>query len=122
MCIMEKNYRLLQDIEYSSLCYTVGPCWLSVLYIVVCAAAQAPPSMGFSRQVYWSGLPFPSPIFTLLYIKQITNKDLPYSTGNLSQYSVIIYKEKQSEKKICVFRNNLKKNIHTQTHPCITYN
>ena len=25
------------------------------------AAHQAPPSMGFSRQVYWSGLPLPSP-------------------------------------------------------------
>ena len=24
-------------------------------------ANQAPPSMGFSRQEYWSGLPFPSP-------------------------------------------------------------
>ena len=24
------------------------------------AASQAPPSMGFSRQEYWSGLPFPS--------------------------------------------------------------
>ena len=24
-------------------------------------ADQAPPSMGFSRQEYWSGLPFPSP-------------------------------------------------------------
>ena len=24
-------------------------------------ACQAPPSMGFSRQDYWSGLPFPSP-------------------------------------------------------------
>ena len=27
-------YRLLQNIEYSSLCYTVSPCWLSILYIV----------------------------------------------------------------------------------------
>ena len=26
------------------------------------AAYQAPPSMGFSRQEYWSGLPFPSPM------------------------------------------------------------
>ena len=26
-------------------------------------AYQAPPSMGFSRQEYWSGLPFPSPIY-----------------------------------------------------------
>ena len=30
------HYRLLQDIEYSSLCYMVGPCCLSILYIVVC--------------------------------------------------------------------------------------
>ena len=26
------------------------------------AAFQAPPSMGFSRQEYWSGVPLPSPI------------------------------------------------------------
>ena len=25
------------------------------------AARQAPPSMGFSRQEHWSGLPFPAP-------------------------------------------------------------
>ena len=28
---------------------------------VNCMAYQAPPSMGFSRREYWSGLPFPSP-------------------------------------------------------------
>ena len=27
------------------------------------AAYQAPPSMGFSRQEYWSGVPLPSPAF-----------------------------------------------------------
>ena len=27
------------------------------------AAYQAPPSMGFSRQEYWSGLPLPSPCY-----------------------------------------------------------
>ena len=26
------------------------------------AAQQAPPSLGFSRQEHWSGLPFPSPM------------------------------------------------------------
>ena len=26
---------LSQDIEYSFLCYTVGPCFLSILYIIV---------------------------------------------------------------------------------------
>ena len=29
------------------------------------AAYQAPPSMGFSRQEYWSGVPLPSPLTTL---------------------------------------------------------
>ena len=29
------------------------------------AAHQAPPSMGFSRQKYWSGVPLPSPIMWL---------------------------------------------------------
>ena len=31
---------------------------LATLWTVAC---QAPLSMGFSRQEYWSGLPFPSP-------------------------------------------------------------
>ena len=38
---------------------------LSHLWLIVTswtAAYQAPPSMGFSRQEYWSGLPFPSPM------------------------------------------------------------
>ena len=30
------HYRLSQDTEYSSLCYTVGLCCLPILYIVVC--------------------------------------------------------------------------------------
>ena len=29
------------------------------------AAHQAPPSMGFSRQEYWSGVPLPSPAYSL---------------------------------------------------------
>ena len=29
------------------------------------AAYQAPPSMGFSQQEYWSGVPLPSPIASL---------------------------------------------------------
>ena len=34
------------------------------------AAYQAPPSMGFSRQEYWSGLPLPSHIYIKSRIKQ----------------------------------------------------
>ena len=33
------------------------------------AAYQAPPSMGFSRQEYWSGLPLPSPLNGLRVLK-----------------------------------------------------
>ena len=59
-------------------CYTAE--WISCTYMVCvfvcvlvaqlcptlcdlmdCVACQAPLSMGFSRQNYWSGLPFPSP-------------------------------------------------------------
>ena len=32
------------------------------------AAYQAPPSMGFSRQEYWSGVPLPSPINALITV------------------------------------------------------
>ena len=39
-------------------------------------------------------------IHTLLYIyiKQITNEDLLYSTGNSTQYSMITYIRKETEK------------------------
>ena len=30
------------------------------------AAHQAPPSTGFSRQEYWSGVPLPSPLYTYI--------------------------------------------------------
>ena len=37
------------------------------------AAYQAPPSMGFSRQKYWSGVPLPSPCF----LSSITKTMIP---------------------------------------------
>ena len=37
-------------------------------------------------------------IYALLYIKQITNKDLLYSTGNSTQYFVMTYMGKESKK------------------------
>ena len=40
------------------------------------AAHQTPPSMGFSRQEYWSGVPLPSPIILVqkLYITVIKSE------------------------------------------------
>ena len=37
--------------------------------------------------------------YALLYIKQITNKDLQYSTGDSTQYSVMAYMGKNLKKK-----------------------
>ena len=39
------------------------------------AAYHAPPSMGFSRQEYWSGVPLPSPILALQDVKFKNNDD-----------------------------------------------
>ena len=50
---------------------------LSCVWLLVTpwtAAHQAPPSMGFSRQDYWSGVPLPSPSITLV----VSNSLLSY--------------------------------------------
>ena len=38
-------------------------------------AYQAPPSMGFFRQEYWSGVPLPSPYWVLLCLKCMLNTE-----------------------------------------------
>ena len=43
--------------EVAQSCPTLSDPWT--------AAYQAPPSMGFSRQEYWSGVPLPSPRYIL---------------------------------------------------------
>ena len=41
---------------------------------------------------------FGTDMYTLLYLKQITNKDLLYSSRELSWYSIIMYMGKELEK------------------------
>ena len=41
------------------------------------AAHQAPPSMGFSRQEYWSGVPLPSPLSRALTCKRSNGNPHP---------------------------------------------
>ena len=45
-------FSLLQNIEQSFLCYTVGPCWLFILNIAVCICQSQTPN-------YPSSPPFP---------------------------------------------------------------
>ena len=52
---LQVTYMLLSRFSHVQLCATP---WT--------AAHQAPPSMGFSRQEYWSGVPLPSPVTYIL--------------------------------------------------------
>ena len=49
--------KVKSESEVAQSCPTLATPWT--------AAHQAPPSMGFSRQKYWSGVPLPSPITCL---------------------------------------------------------
>ena len=53
-CMKEKS-----ESEVAQSCLTFRTPWT--------AAYQAPPTVGFSRQEYWSGLPLPSPNVTLQF-------------------------------------------------------
>ena len=46
--------KVKSESELAQSCPTLATPWT--------AAYEAPPSMGFSRQEYWSGVPLPSPI------------------------------------------------------------
>ena len=58
------------------------------------AAYQAPPSMGFSRQEYWNGLPLPSP-YSLLYPAK---KEILRSDGGLHYQATLTYLPRDSGK------------------------
>ena len=47
------------------------------------AAYQAPLSMGFSRQEYWSGVPLPSPTATMEFLKELKVELLYVCTKSL---------------------------------------
>ena len=49
-----QRMKVKSESEVAQLCLTLATPWT--------AAYQAPPSVGFSRQKYWSGVPLPSPM------------------------------------------------------------
>ena len=51
------------------------------------AAHQAPPSMGFSRQEYWNGVPLPSPVSVLGLLIMNYCRLGAYSSRNLFSHS-----------------------------------
>ena len=52
------------------------------------AAHQAPPSLGFSRQDNWSGLPFPSPLYIIKMFKKNTKLSEPCFGRDMEQWDV----------------------------------
>ena len=67
------------------------------------AAHQAPPSMGFSRQEYWSGVPLPSPGKMLQHYYTYTSV-IPVSLGVMVQTELLmleVYKHMLYSKIIC---------------------
>ena len=63
--------------EVAQLCFTLWDLWT--------IAYQAPPSIGFSREESWSGLPFPSPVDTVHGIFQariLAWVAFPFSRGS----------------------------------------
>ena len=59
------------------------------------AAYKAPPSMGFSRQENWNGLPLPTPvrILTLLLLPCQILPPLPFSLSTILHHSVRLWKQ-----------------------------
>ena len=55
-----ENYQVV----LTSCCCLVAESYLTLLWPPWTLVHQAPLSMGFSRQEYWCGLPFPSPVLT----------------------------------------------------------
>ena len=77
--------RILQGrtLEWVAISFSNGWKWkvkvksLSHVWLFVTrwtAAHQAPPSMGFSRQEYWSGVPLPSPLTLCIRVQWIQFK------------------------------------------------
>ena len=60
--------KVKSESEVAQLCPTLATPWT--------AAHQAPPSMGFSRQEYWSGVPLPSLTSSLIFFLLHHNDDI----------------------------------------------
>ena len=79
-------------------------------------AHQAPLSMGFSRQEYWSGLPFPSPKcpqiaewinkmqyrHTMEYYSALRKETLPFVTTWMNMENIILDEIRQLQDIYCI--------------------
>ena len=59
--ILKELLRGQNDILYVCACVLSRSSHVRLIVTLLAVACQGPLSMGFSRQEYWSGLPFPPP-------------------------------------------------------------
>ena len=69
--------KVKSESEVAQSCLTLATPWT--------AAHQAPPSMGFSRQEYWSGVPLPSPESSYKPIEEFTRDKSQTHGGSLGE-------------------------------------
>ena len=77
--------KVKSESEVTQLCPTLHDPWT--------AAYQAPPSMGFPRQEYWSGVPLPSPYLSLIlskfrFIKEMVQKTKIMASGPITPWQI----------------------------------
>ena len=77
--------KVKSESEIAQLCPTLSDPWT--------AAYQAPPSMGFSRQEYWSGVPLPSPVYIIIELFNfsffsITDWDIDLDYCNIDWFAL----------------------------------
>ena len=68
------------------------------------SSPQAPPSLGFSRQEHWSGLPFPSPMHESEKWKWSRSVATPWTTAYQAPLSVGFSRQEYLGRSICRFR------------------
>ena len=66
------------------------------------AAFQAPPSMGFSRREYWSGVPLPSPynLYRQMYLNAFTLYITQDIASNKNEFTIILVSLELKQNKI----------------------
>ena len=70
--VSKKNSLQLSSVQFLSRVRLLATPWT--------VAYQAPPSMGLSRQEYWSGVPLPSPVYScyLFLISSASVRSIPF--------------------------------------------
>ena len=87
-------YRLLQGIEYRSLCYTVGPCCLPISYVIVCICYSQTPTFsppGITLQIKGLWQPVLSKSMGALFPTAFAHIVSHYAnSSNVSNFFIII--------------------------------